>query len=90
MSAMSVCSSSANRRWRSAPWRIVTFSDGANFAASRCQFSTTLVGEMTKQGRVLPFSFSAKMWVSVCMVFPKPMSSAKIPCRPLLAKNCIH
>ena len=78
--------------FRSGPLSTSTRRSGVNFVASARQLGTTEVGATTSTGRPRewPDCLSVKMWVSVWSVFPRPMSSARIPCSPWRARNCIQ
>ena len=56
-----------------------------NRCASLLQLRTTLSGHTTRCG-----PGRSTRWASVVAVLPRPMSSARQPPRPSLARNCIH
>ena len=55
---------------------------GANFSISFSQLKTTEVGQITRFGAFLFFSFAFCINASACSVLPSPMSSARIPFKP--------
>ena len=73
------------QRLRVLPWWICTSSFGVNRCASLLQLRTTLSGHTTRCG-----PGRSTRWANVVAVLPRPMSSARQPPRPSLARNCIH
>jgi len=61
--------------------------DGRNFAASRTQFPTTLVGAITRNRSAGSSSSALAISDNACTVLPNPMSSARIPPIWLSHKN---
>ena len=62
------------------PFITTTFKSGVNFAASSFQFNESELGHTTILGfRSLVFSIYDIITANSCIVFPRPISSAKIP-----------
>src|ERR1700688_2825027 len=71
------------------PWKRIAFKPGVHFLLSAIQLLRTERGQTTKNGRCnLPLpafgSCSFRYWMSesVCRVFPRPISSPRIPDKP--------
>jgi hypothetical protein len=59
------------------PDTIIVFNLGANLVASDSQFPSSVFGAIIIEG--LPFTTFIESKLKACMVFPSPISSARIP-----------
>ena len=86
-SAAAAASVNAAPRARSAPWWTCTRSSGVNRAASRCQFPTSDIGQISSGARrrtppIRPVVGADAATASSWTVLPRPMSSASTPPSP--------
>jgi hypothetical protein len=76
---------------RSGPLSTSTRRSGVNLRPRRASWDDRGGGDDQRRApREWPDFFSVRMWVRVCRVLPRPMSSARMPCSPWRARNCIQ